>query len=124
MDFNRLQINQIIINPMKLKLFSTILLALVILPVYLTNAQKIDEDDIFIKKVEIYKVNLDLKAPYTIATGTVTAVEAIFLRVYTNTNIYGVGESTPVTVIQGETQETAIAMAKLSYFCSTFNQCS
>jgi L-alanine-DL-glutamate epimerase-like enolase superfamily enzyme len=95
------------------KLFILVLVTLLTNPFYVTNAQKTSLDGIIITKVEIYKANLALKAPYKIATGTISTAEAIFIKIYTSKNIYGVGESNPVTVIQGETQETAIPMAKL-----------
>jgi L-alanine-DL-glutamate epimerase-like enolase superfamily enzyme len=95
------------------KLFIPILFAMLTTPCYVTNAQNTNKDGIVITKVEIYKANLELKAPYKIATGTISTSEAIFIKIYTSINIYGVGESNPVTVIQGETQETAIPMAKL-----------
>jgi L-alanine-DL-glutamate epimerase-like enolase superfamily enzyme len=69
--------------------------------------------DILITKVEIYKMDLDLVKPYTIALGTIKNSEQVFIKIYTNKDIYGVGEASPVMVVQGETQETAVTMAKL-----------
>ena len=58
-------------------------------------------------------MDLDLVKPYTIALGTIKNSEQVFIKIYTNKDIYGVGESSPVVVVQGETQETAVSMAKL-----------
>jgi len=96
------------------KLFTFFVFTLLVIPFYLTIAQNANnKDDVIITKVEIYKANIMLKTPYAIAAGTISTAEAVFIKIFTNTNIYGVGESNPLTVLQGETQETNISMAKL-----------
>lgn len=96
------------------KLFTFFVFTLLVIPFYLTIAQNANnKDDVIITKVEIYKANIMLKTPYAIAAGTISNAEAVFIKIFTNTNIYGVGESNPLTVLQGETQETNISMAKL-----------
>lgn len=50
--------------------------------------------------------------PFTIATGTMHFAQNIFIRVYTNEGIYGVGECSAFPMIVGETQATCFEMAK------------
>ena len=50
--------------------------------------------------------------PFTIATGTMHFAQNIFIRVYTNEGIYGVGECSAFPMIVGETQSTCFEMAK------------
>lgn len=50
--------------------------------------------------------------PFTIATGTMHFAQNIFIRVYTNEGIYGVGECSAFPMIAGETQATCFEMAK------------
>lgn len=50
--------------------------------------------------------------PFTIATGTMHFAQNIFIRVYTDAGIYGVGEGSAFPMIVGETQETMLKMAQ------------
>ena len=50
--------------------------------------------------------------PFVIATGTMDCAQNVFIRVHTDTNLYGVGECSAFPMIVGETQETCLAMAK------------
>lgn len=50
--------------------------------------------------------------PFTIATGTMDYAQNIFIRVHTDSNLYGVGECSAFPVIVGETQATCFEMAK------------
>lgn len=50
--------------------------------------------------------------PFTIATGTMEYAQNIFIRVYTNAGLYGVGECSAFPMIVGETQATCFEMAK------------
>ncbi len=50
--------------------------------------------------------------PFTIATGTMDYAQNIFIRIYTNTGIIGVGECSAFPMIVGETQATCYEMAK------------
>jgi L-alanine-DL-glutamate epimerase-like enolase superfamily enzyme len=50
--------------------------------------------------------------PFTIATGTMDYAQNIFIRLYTDQEIYGVGECSAFPMIVGETQSTCFAMAR------------
>ena len=50
--------------------------------------------------------------PFTIATGTMTHAQNVFIRIHTNAGFYGVGECSAFPVIVGETQDTCLVMAK------------
>lgn len=50
--------------------------------------------------------------PFTIATGTMHFAQNIFIRIFTDSEIYGVGECSAFPMIVGETQATCFEMAK------------
>jgi len=50
--------------------------------------------------------------PFTIATGTMHYAQNVFIRIYTDAGIYGVGECSAFPMIVGETQETCLVVAK------------
>ena len=50
--------------------------------------------------------------PFTIATGTMDCAQNIFIRLYTDAGIIGVGECSAFPMIVGETQATCYEMAK------------
>jgi L-alanine-DL-glutamate epimerase-like enolase superfamily enzyme len=64
-----------------------------------------------ITHTEIYRFSIPME-PFVIATGTMHFAQNVFIRVYTDSGIYGVGECSAFPMIVGETQETCIAMAK------------
>ena len=64
-----------------------------------------------ITKIDIYKFSIPMH-PFTIATGTMTFAQNIFIRVHTNSGFYGVGECSAFPMIVGETQNTCYEMAK------------
>ena len=64
-----------------------------------------------ITHVDIYRFSIKMH-PFSIATGTMEYAQNVFIRVYTDTEIYGVGECSAFPMIVGETQETCLAMAK------------
>jgi L-Ala-D/L-Glu epimerase len=64
-----------------------------------------------ITSTTIYKYSIPMH-PFTIATGTMHFAQNIFLRLYTNTGMYGVGECSAFPMIAGETQATCFEMAK------------
>ncbi|HEV7348673.1 dipeptide epimerase [Telluribacter sp.] len=65
-----------------------------------------------ITRVEIYKLNIPLKAPVTIAIGTIEEARNILVKIHTDKGTYGVGEGSPFWMIVGETQETCFAAAQ------------
>lgn len=64
-----------------------------------------------ITQTEIYKFSIPMH-PFTIATGTLNYAQNIFIRVHTNSGLYGVGECSAFPMIVGETQATCFEMAK------------
>lgn len=72
-----------------------------------------DAADIKITHIDIYKMNIELHEPFVIAVGTQWDSKCIAIKIYTDKDIYGVGEASPILVLQGETQETSFEMAKM-----------
>lgn len=64
-----------------------------------------------ITHTDIYKFSIPMH-PFTIATGTMHFAQNIFIRVFTDSNSYGVGECSAFPMIVGETQNTCFEMAK------------
>lgn len=64
-----------------------------------------------ITHTDIFRFSISMH-PFTIATGTMHYAQNIFLRVYTDTGMYGVGECSAFPMIAGETQNTCFEMAK------------
>jgi len=64
-----------------------------------------------ITKIEVYKYSIPM-VPFTIATGTMYFAQNIFIKIYTNENITGVGECSAFPMIAGETQNTCFELAK------------
>lgn len=64
-----------------------------------------------ITHTEIYRFSIPME-PFVIATGVMDYAQNVFIRVFTDTGIYGVGECSAFPMIVGETQDTCLAMAK------------
>lgn len=64
-----------------------------------------------ITETHIYRFSIPME-PFTIATGTMDYAQNVFIRIYTDTGIYGVGECSAFPMIVGETQDTCLALAK------------
>src|SRR4051812_16942510 len=64
-----------------------------------------------IVQTEIYRYSIPM-VPFTIATGTMHYAQNIFIRIYTDGGITGVGECSAFPMITGETQSTCFEMAK------------
>lgn len=64
-----------------------------------------------ITHTEIYRFSIPME-PFAIATGTMFFAQNVFIRVYTDAGIYGVGECSAFPMIVGETQETCLVVAK------------
>ena len=67
--------------------------------------------DMKITRTEIWKLSIPMH-PFTIATGTMDYAQNIFIRIHTESGIYGVGECSAFPMITGETQATCFAMAQ------------
>jgi len=65
---------------------------------------------LIITHTDIYRFSIPME-PFTIATGTMTHAQNVFIRVYTNGGFYGVGECSAFPMIVGETQDTCLAVA-------------
>jgi len=63
-----------------------------------------------ITQIDIYRFSIPME-PFTIATGTMTHAQNVFIRVHTDAGFYGVGECSAFPMIVGETQETCLVMA-------------
>ncbi|MGB4775628.1 MAG: dipeptide epimerase [Daejeonella sp.] len=64
-----------------------------------------------ITRTEIYRFSIPME-PFVIATGTMHFAQNVFIRIYTDTEHYGVGECSAFPMIVGENQETCLAVAK------------
>ncbi|WP_295649607.1 dipeptide epimerase [uncultured Mucilaginibacter sp.] len=64
-----------------------------------------------ISYTDIYRFSIPM-VPFTIATGTMNYAQNVFIRVYTDAGIYGVGECSAFPMIVGETQDTCLLMAR------------
>jgi L-alanine-DL-glutamate epimerase-like enolase superfamily enzyme len=64
-----------------------------------------------ITHIHIYRFSIAME-PFTIATGTMSFAQNVFIRVHTDAGFYGVGECSAFPMIVGETQETCLAMAR------------
>jgi len=64
-----------------------------------------------ISHVEIYRFSIPT-SPFVIATGTMYFAQNVLIKIYTDHNIFGVGECSAFPMIVGESQETCIVMAK------------
>ena len=64
-----------------------------------------------ITHTDIYRFSIPM-FPFTIATGTMHYAQNIFIRMFTDQGLYGVGECSAFPMITGETQGTCFEMAK------------
>lgn len=64
-----------------------------------------------IKHIEIYRFSIPTE-PFVIATGTMYFAQNVFIKIFTDKEIYGVGECSAFPMIVGENQDTCIVMAK------------
>ncbi|MCW3113668.1 MAG: Mandelate racemase/muconate lactonizing protein [Segetibacter sp.] len=64
-----------------------------------------------ISRTEIYRYSIPME-PFTIATGTMEYAQNVFIRIYTDEGIFGVGECSAFPYITGETQDTCLVMAR------------
>ncbi|WDF68127.1 dipeptide epimerase [Sphingobacterium oryzagri] len=64
-----------------------------------------------IRQIEIYRLSIPME-PFVIATGTMDYAQNTFIRVHTDTGLYGVGECSAFPMIVGETQDTCLVLAQ------------
>ena len=60
-----------------------------------------------IKSIKVYKKNLALTRPYTIATKTISDVESVFLEIELSNGIIGFGAANPAIEVVGEDADMA-----------------
>lgn len=64
-----------------------------------------------ITEIEIYRLSIPME-PFVIATGTMDYAQNTFIRIHTDTGLYGVGECSAFPMIVGETQDTCLVLAR------------
>jgi len=64
-----------------------------------------------IKDVEIYHFDIKLTEPFTVSLGTIYSSNGVLIRILTDAGIVGIGESCPIQMITGDTQQTNIDAA-------------
>jgi len=64
-----------------------------------------------ITHTEIYRFSIRME-PFVIATGTMDYAQNVFIRIHTDSGIYGVGECSAFPMIVGETQDTCLVLAQ------------
>lgn len=64
-----------------------------------------------IDRIEIYRLSIPME-PFVIATGTMDFAQNMFIKIITDSGIYGVGECSAFPMIVGETQNTCLSVAQ------------
>lgn len=62
-----------------------------------------------ITRVDLFKVDIPLKEPFRIAIMEVETAQSVFVRIHTDSGLYGMGEANPFWAITGETQAINLA---------------
>lgn len=65
-----------------------------------------------ITRIALFPLTIPLKAPFVTSLGALEAVENVIVRITTNESFVGWGECNPFWSINGETQETCLAVGK------------
>jgi L-alanine-DL-glutamate epimerase-like enolase superfamily enzyme len=78
-----------------------------------------------ISSIDIFKSDIKLKEPFKIAIMEILTSQSVFIRIHTNTGLYGIGEANPYWGITGETQSInlagAVDLAKIILHKDPFN---
>lgn len=64
-----------------------------------------------IAQIDIYRLSIPME-PFVIATGTMDYAQNTFIRIHSDTGLYGVGECSAFPMIVGETQDTCVVLAQ------------
>ncbi|MFD2968111.1 mandelate racemase/muconate lactonizing enzyme family protein [Sphingobacterium bambusae] len=64
-----------------------------------------------ITSIAIYRLSIPME-PFAIATGIMDYAQNTFIRIHTDTGLYGVGECSAFPMIVGETQDTCLVLAR------------
>ncbi|MCX8018882.1 MAG: dipeptide epimerase [Chitinophagaceae bacterium] len=65
-----------------------------------------------IKQIELYKLTVPLKEPFTTSLGTEEAAENVLVRILTDQGLTGFGECSPYLPVNGESQETCLIVGR------------
>ena len=65
-----------------------------------------------IESIDIFKADLALREPFKIAIMEIRHAQNVFIRINTESGLYGMGEASPFWKICGETQGTSLAAAR------------
>ncbi len=68
-------------------------------------------NELEITSIDIYKSDIELKEPFRISIMEITAAHNLFVKINTNEGIYGIGETSPICGISGDTQSISLAGA-------------
>lgn len=71
-----------------------------------------------IRQVELYKLSIPLKEPFTTSLGTEYSADNVVVRILTEEGPVGTGECSPYMPINGESQDTCFAVGQ--YFAKAF----
>lgn len=65
-----------------------------------------------ITRIDLFKVDIPYWEPFRISLGASDCTNNVFVRIHTNTDLYGWGEASPTRRIAGETQGTVFEVGK------------
>ncbi len=68
-------------------------------------------NELEISSIDLYKSDIELKEPFRIAIMEITDAHNLFVKINTNEGIYGIGETSPMWGISGDTQSISLAGA-------------
>jgi len=71
-----------------------------------------------ISQIELYRLSIPLKEPFTTSLGTEYSAENVLVRIFTEEGPVGWGECSPYMPINGESQDTCFAVGQ--YFAKAF----
>ena len=69
-------------------------------------------DKLLIQQVQLYKLSIPLKEPFTTSLGTDYAAENVLVKIITSQGIIGFGECSPYMPINGESQDTCFIVGQ------------
>jgi L-alanine-DL-glutamate epimerase-like enolase superfamily enzyme len=67
--------------------------------------------EVRITEISVFKANVPLVAPFRISLGVISEAESLFVRVDTDADVCGWGETSPISQITGDTQAISLAAA-------------
>jgi len=65
-----------------------------------------------ITRIELYKMDLPLDIPCKTSVGVIDSTENVLVKIYTDSNIFGLGEASPFSQITGDTQGSNLAVGQ------------